>query len=87
VLADGVRFTHVGPLPAPQPGRFLSVEVLLDHRTRLVITGTPGASYVLQASADLTGWASLSTNFNTNGTFEVIDPATSELQRYYRTRN
>lgn len=87
VLADGVRFTYVGPLPAPQPGRFLSVEVLTDHRTRLVITGTPGASYVLQASADLTGWASLSTNFNTNGTFEVIDPATSELQRYYRTRN
>lgn len=87
VLADGARFTYVGALPAAQPGRFLSVEVLLDHRTRLVITGTPGASYVLQASADLTGWTSLGTNFNTNGTFEVIDPATSELQRYYRTRN
>jgi uncharacterized lipoprotein YddW (UPF0748 family) len=71
----------------PRPGEFLSLEFALDQGARLVITGEAGASYLLQASDDLSNWVSLGAHLNTNGVFEVADPETNQLRRFYRTRN
>jgi hypothetical protein len=71
----------------PRPGEFLSLEFAPDQGARLVITGEAGASYLLQASDDLSNWVSLGAHLNTNGVFEVADPETNQLRRFYRTRN
>jgi hypothetical protein len=69
-----------------QPGVvFVSPGEFTNGTFQLTIAGTAGKSYVLQASADLQTWISLSTNVPSATPFTVIDPnATSFTRRFYR---
>lgn len=71
----------------PQPGRFLLLEVQPEQAARLVVTGEPGGCYVTEVSSNLLDWQPLTTNWNTNGTFEVRDAPSGLPARFYRTRN
>jgi hypothetical protein len=52
---------------------------------RLFIGGHTGASYLLQFSANLSNWTTLSTVVNTNATTEVFDtPPPGTPVRFYR---
>lgn len=48
--------------------------------------GQNGASYVLEASSDLTHWFPLSTNTAVNGQVQIIDPLPPTDKRFYRVR-
>jgi hypothetical protein len=65
--------------------------VILDNRdgtVTLTFTGTPGAQYVVQASADLAApaWANVSTNTaGTNGHWTFIESMAGHSIRFYRS--
>jgi hypothetical protein len=52
----------------------------------LTATGTPGATYVLQASSDLTIWTGIATNTaDANGVWQAADPESATVPaRFYR---
>ncbi len=54
---------------------------------QLQVSGTTGASYVLQASTNLKNWTDLITNIATTNFFNLADPGASNFQyRFYRVR-
>jgi uncharacterized lipoprotein YddW (UPF0748 family) len=71
----------------PQPGAFTAVQMLPDGRLRLEISGSPGATYQLEGSTNLTHWLPLATLELPAGSAEFLDPgALTNPQRFYRTR-
>lgn len=52
----------------------------------LMLAGTPGISYAIQASTNLASpdWLGLATNSPTNGTFTFTDPGATNTRRFYR---
>jgi hypothetical protein len=52
----------------------------------LLLTGTPGINYAIQASTNLafTNWTALATNSPTNGSFKFIDSHATNANRFYR---
>ncbi|MHB8519228.1 MAG: leucine-rich repeat protein [Limisphaerales bacterium] len=52
----------------------------------LLLTGTPGINYAIQASADLSAnnWTAVVTNSPTNGTFNFTDTSATNRIRFYR---
>jgi hypothetical protein len=55
---------------------------LTNDSFRFVVTGIPGYSYIVQASADLTNWTSIETNISS---FTNNTPATNFPYRFFRT--
>ena len=55
------------------PLEFRSVERLSESAVRLTLAGNPGARYVIEASSNLSSWASLVTLTNLAGTVEYTD--------------
>jgi hypothetical protein len=54
---------------------------------QLRVSGCEAYTYVLETSADLASWVSVSTNSPTNGVFELSEPITpGAASRFYRTR-
>lgn len=70
---------------APAAPATLAVSRLSDGSMRLSLTGTSGATYVCEASADMETWAPFSTNVIAGSSTIVIDSAgTNVAKRYYR---
>jgi hypothetical protein len=52
---------------------------------RLLLQGQPNVAYVIQASASLDEWVSLSTNTPAGVTLQYIDPDSARFpKRFYR---
>ena len=52
---------------------------------RLNVNGAPGTDYSIQASTDLTNWITLAVLTNATGTFQFVDPDSTNLpRRFYR---
>ena len=52
---------------------------------QMLVSGTAGNSYALQASTDLRTWTSLNTNVATSNVFKLFDPgASGSPYRFYR---
>lgn len=72
---------------ALQPGVFTAVEVRPDGQVRLVLTGTPGATYLIEASTNLVHWGTLAVLPLPGGSAEFLDPgAHTNALRFYRSR-
>jgi len=71
----------------PQPGVFTAVEMQASGAVRLAMAGSPGATYQLQASTNLTHWLLLATLALPGGLAEFTDAgAATNALRFYRTR-
>jgi autotransporter-associated beta strand protein len=71
-----------GVMPPP---RVDSIRLKPDGQVQLYLSALPG-HYVVEASTSLVSWVELS-NFITSGvTFEYLDSATNQSQRFYRAR-
>ena len=59
---------------------------LADAQFPLLLTGTPGINYAIQASTNLalTNWTALATNSPTNGSFNFTDTHATNASRFYR---
>jgi hypothetical protein len=67
------------------PPRVDSIRLKPDGQVQLYLSALPG-HYVVEASTSLVSWVELS-NFITSGvTFEYLDSATNQSQRFYRAR-
>jgi hypothetical protein len=65
------------------PLRFIDIQVDASL-ARIHATSTPGQRYVLQSSADLIQWKSISTNTATSTTLEFQDVVGSNTLLFYR---
>jgi len=72
--------------PPGSPIRIISITVLADGSVRLAATGTPGGTYSVQGSENLTAWSGMETiTAEGNGLFEFTDAEASRLERrFYR---
>jgi uncharacterized lipoprotein YddW (UPF0748 family) len=65
--------------------QFDSIVVLPDGIIQLRGSAVAG-NYAIDSATNLGAWTELSTFSVTNGGFEAIDPATNQVQRFYRAR-
>ena len=70
----------------PLPPRFDLISMLPDNRIRFVLSGEAG-NYLIETSADLSGWSDF-TNLNiVSGAVEFVDDSsTNAPQRFYRAK-
>jgi hypothetical protein len=81
MVFDDYRVTASIPPPSM---RMLGI---LNGAATLRVTGLAGNSFAVEASTNLTQWASLKTNITTAGSFDFVDDKSSGLkQRSYRAR-
>lgn len=74
-------------LAAVAPAEFQLVDRMADGRIHLVISGAPGATYLIDGSSNLVDWLELMSEVNTNGIIDLIDhSASNSTIRFYRTR-
>src|SRR5439155_2431480 len=67
----------------PQPAQFQLFSLQPDQTFRLVLSGEPGASYLIETSTNLSDWQTFSNIVNTNGTFEFnTGPVTNSPQQF-----
>lgn len=68
------------------PPRLDTAGPLTGSQFPLRLTGTPGISYVIMTSTNvsLASWTALTTNSPTNGTFSFTDPNATDHSRFYR---
>jgi hypothetical protein len=53
---------------------------------KIQFTGFDNYAYAVESSSNLVDWVSVSTNFPTNGCFELIAPAgVTDAQQFYRS--
>jgi hypothetical protein len=65
--------------------RFESVTCLAGNQVRVVLSGEPGTSVIIQKSSDLESWLPLTNLVNTTGTVEFTRALVSDgLPRFYR---
>ena len=99
VGADSFNYTVTDPYNGTAPGtvsvtvrlgNFSSVisdlEPQADGNMRIIASGIPGGTYLIQATADLSTWGTIATNVAlTNGLITYVDlNATNYTSRYYR---
>src|SRR5262249_10014910 len=63
------------------PVFFTSARQFTNNQFVMELSGISGKSYVLQGSADLSNWVSLSTNVAPANLFNVTDPGAGTFQR------
>ena len=84
-----VAFTvKSNPATAAKAANLSAPSVQPNRAFQFTITGTPGGTYVLEISANLTAWAAISTNIlDAGGSAQITDAsasASSATSRYYR---
>jgi hypothetical protein len=80
VLFDNVRVEDLS-----DRFRFLSAVILTNDGLRLVFSATPGQTYEVEASTNLSNWTPLQTVAGTNAPLSVIDAtAPNFTRRFYR---
>jgi len=68
--------------PEPEPAAALGSPNYSNGQFSLTVTGTSGFNYVVQASSNMTDWASIQTNASP---FTFVDPDAGQFnQRFYR---
>ena len=73
----------------PQRAHFEAINLLADGRIKLLWTGEPGWSYMLQASTNVSfsDWSTMGPVSGSNGWFAFVDDdATNMERRFYRTQ-
>ena len=84
VLADGVKFSFVGPLA---PVAMASIARQNDGRVNLALNSTPGYGVWIERATNLTSWQPLTNLLNTNGALNFTDNSASNLNAgFYRAR-
>ena len=82
---NSVQTTAAFTITNAPPVYFTGVNVLGNNMFELSLSGTAGASYILQTSTNLTDWVNLSTNTPTTSLFNLTDPDTGGVPyRFYR---
>jgi hypothetical protein len=86
-----VNFNFSGNVPNPLPVNIpnastVSINVQPDGNPAITLSGSPDDTYVLQASVDMQGWTSISTNLtDSTGIFTFVDTdAQNYPSRFYR---
>jgi hypothetical protein len=80
VLFDNVRVEDLS-----DRFRFLSVNILTNGAVRMVFSATPGQTYTVEASTNLSAWTPFQTVYCTNGPLSVIDATAPNFnRRFYR---
>jgi len=67
-----------------RPPRFDFVTALPNGATQIGLSGEPGVTYAIQASADYSNWITIAHVMSPTGTIEFTDPSTAYPQRFYR---
>ena len=84
VIADGVRFSFVGPLA---PVTMNAIVRENDGRVNLAVSSTPGYGVWLERTTNLTTWTPLTNLLNTNGVINFTDnSASNQSAGFYRAR-
>lgn len=85
---SGTLVIASSPLIVPERPSIVSISLRPDKTTETVVSGTPGGTYKLEATADLAApsWTAISTNVaGPDRLFTVIDPdAVNHPARFYR---
>lgn len=84
VMADGVKFSFVGPLVMPA---MQSIARQLDGTIKLGIGSTPGYPVWLERTTNFQSWQTITNLINTNGALNFTDDsATNRAAGFYRAR-
>ena len=68
------------------PLKFDLISLLPDNRIRFVLSGEPG-NYLIETSADLSGWSTFTNLSIVSGAVEFVDDSsTNAPQRFYRAK-
>jgi len=83
-VVSGVFFDEVaGPVV---PSRIVSISLSSEGVAQVVVVGTKGSTYYLEASDDLATWSRVGTNVNVEGTVLLVDDGTASQRpiRFFR---
>lgn len=88
VTSEAATLSVSAPPPVSTTFLELSASPLSpDGRFSLTLNSTPGLSFSIEVSTDLTNWTEIASGENTTGVFEYVDPETQSFSsRYYRAR-
>ena len=67
----------------PAPARLVSPTILPNGRIRFTIAGEPGATYMIEASSDLSTWSPV-TSVTLSGASATFDEPRTAARRFYR---
>lgn len=82
-----ICFIEITSLAPPLPPTLLAPQVLSDGTIRLLLQGSDGINYVVEASTNLSTWTPVFTNAPVGNLFDFVDPdATNHPFRFYRGR-
>jgi hypothetical protein len=79
----GVFKLNWRPITVPQ---FISIQRNSDATAHLTLTGEGGAKYVIETSTNLSLWSDWLNVTNASGTTQIVDPAATPAQKFYRAR-
>jgi hypothetical protein len=80
VLFDNVRVEDLN-----DRFKFLSADVLTNGSVQLMFSATPGQTYIVEASTNLSYWTPIQTVTSTNGPLSVVDTTAPNFnRRFYR---
>jgi pimeloyl-ACP methyl ester carboxylesterase len=83
-VVSGVFFDDLaGPVA---PSRIVAISLSSTGVAQVVVAGTKGSTYYLEASEDLVTWSRVSTSVNVEGTVRLVDdsPASQHPIRFFR---
>jgi uncharacterized repeat protein (TIGR03806 family) len=82
-----ICFIEITSLTPPLAPQLLAPQVLSDGTIRLLVQGSDGINYVVEASTNLSTWTPVFTNAPVGNLFDFVDPdATNHPFRFYRGR-
>jgi len=79
-----VTTTGIPMAPVEIPSQITSVTLDADGTMRVMVSGTVGRSYALEASSDWVDWTQVDAQDNFTGVVVLSEPPTTNTARYYR---
>jgi hypothetical protein len=87
IVAAGMLFGFSNAAITATPPTVTASLNRAEGTVRISLTGTPGVSYVVEASKNLQQWLPVTTSAAANGSLELVEPVTAtSAQRFYRGR-
>jgi hypothetical protein len=82
-----ICFIEITALPPEVPPIWLTSSTLVtSNALHFWLQGGEGATYVVEATTDFNTWAPVYTNTTTGGLLEFVEPAGSNVLRFFRAR-
>jgi uncharacterized repeat protein (TIGR03806 family) len=82
-----ICFVEITSLAPPLAPHLLAPQVQPDGTIRLLVQGSDGINYIVEASTNLSTWTPVFTNAPVGNLFDFVDPdATNHAFRFYRGR-